>query len=258
MKIIRTLHERLWEKVIVRGDDECWEWTGSVDSLGRPQIHEHNPSGVRRADRKLTKQPKRIIYVETHGSIPEGLCVIHSCKNKVCCNPSHLVCGTGRYKTRRPTAERFWEKADRSDPFGCWEWQAGMMPSGYGAFAMDGGGSKGAHRAAWELTHGPIPAGMCVCHHCDNRRCVNPNHLFLGTPMDNSRDMVIKGRQRVGGSGVELSRKHEAEAQRRANKIARLEEFRMMRRQGFKLRQIAATYGVSESLVCHILHGRKY
>jgi len=91
------------------------------------------------------------------------------------------------------TEERFWSKVDRSaGPDACWPWTA-FTYGGYGRF--DWGT---AHRAAWKLTVGPIPHGMCVCHHCDNPPCVNPSHLFLGTNRDNIADRDAKGRQAKG------------------------------------------------------------
>jgi hypothetical protein len=57
------------------------------------------------------------------------------------------------------------------------------------------GRTRGAHRVAWTLTYGPIPKNLCVLHHCDNKPCCNPAHLFLGTKVDNARDMIVKGRQ---------------------------------------------------------------
>lgn len=95
--------------------------------------------------------------------------------------------------------ERFWSKVRRGSEQQCWEWQA-CLARGYGLFRVRGALGRwrmqGAHRMAWLLTKGPIPTDLCVLHKCDNRRCANPNHLFLGTRGDNARDKAAKGRAR--------------------------------------------------------------
>lgn len=98
-------------------------------------------------------------------------------------------------------ALRFWSHVDKSGE--CWEWTAARQPSGYGKMVVGSrlDGSRRfppSHRLAWELTHGPIPQGLHVLHHCDNPPCCNPAHRFLGTDADNAADKVAKGRQATG------------------------------------------------------------
>lgn len=103
-------------------------------------------------------------------------------------------------RNRVPLEARFWSKVDR-DSAGCWEWVAAKMPNGYGQIEGHLSGKKRplyAHRVSWELTRGPIPDGAWVLHHCDNRGCVNPDHLYLGDHAANMADAVRRGRTASG------------------------------------------------------------
>ena len=131
--------------------------------------------------------------------------------------------------------DRFWSKVDRGTPDECWLWKAALFTrSRYGAFGLNGK-HVGAHRVAWELTYGQIAPGLCVLHHCDNRSCVNPRHLFVGTRKDNYHDSVQKGRNCRGAT----------------HGLAKLTDSQVLaiRSDTRLLREIAADYGVHLSTI---------
>lgn len=93
-----------------------------------------------------------------------------------------------------PLKERFLDKVNKNGPNGCWLWMASIGRNGYGRISARSGRMEDAHRISWKLFRRPIPKGAYILHHCDNKRCVNPNHLLLGTQSQNMKDAVKKGR----------------------------------------------------------------
>ena len=93
---------------------------------------------------------------------------------------------------------RIWGKINKNNPNGCWEW-TGLVHKGYGRIKIGGESSDKrkmvlVHRVMFELFKGDIPNNYLICHTCDNRKCVNPDHLFCGTSSDNMQDCINKGR----------------------------------------------------------------
>ena len=149
----------------------------------------------------------------------------------------------------------FWEHVAITD--GCWEWQ-GMRAHGYGMLRRRQI-SKGmllAHRVAWILRNGVIPDGLFVCHSCDNRACVRPDHLWLGTQADNLRDMVEKGRSLTGDRAP--ARVH-PERYRGTGRVSAeaVREIRRRHAAGEKGTDLAREYGISKNHLCNIALGRR-
>lgn len=152
--------------------------------------------------------------------------------------------------------ERFWPKVKVSGPDDCWEWQANLIKGGYGRISRGPKGEYLAHRVSWILRNGDIPDGLLVLHSCDNPKCVNPKHLFLGTHQDNFDDMVSKGRwpgQPNWASYLKGENRPNAKlSDSKVKKIYRL------RSKGWSQQRIADHLGVSQSCVSHVLNGRSW
>jgi len=172
--------------------------------------------------------------------------------------------------TRPGFLYRFWAKVDKSGD--CWLWTGAKhsVAFPYGEIGVDGR-PRGTHRVSWELAHGPIPPGVCVCHTCDTPACVNPAHLFLGTDADNAWDKVRKGRAPRGDTHPnrlhpERLRWKDTHAYRQNPSLmgrkltaadvlairARWEAGDVMQK------QLAAEYGVTPTAVCLILKRKSW
>lgn len=125
---------------------------------------------------------------------------------------------------------------------GCWEWRGTRHPRGYGQY-----NGHRAHRIAYERWNGPIPAGQLVRHTCDNRGCVNPCHLTVGTPAQNSRDMKDRNRQARG-------ERHSQVKLREAD----VAEVRALLDRGVPAREIATRFGIDPSTVSNIKTGKSW
>jgi hypothetical protein len=159
----------------------------------------------------------------------------------------------GRITSTTPAAERFWFLVRKlKGRNACWEWRGGMTPKGYGVF-WDGSRQVSAHRFSATLHFNGIPAGFHVLHHCDNRRCVRPDHLFVGTPKINSLDMMRKGRWRHGR--IVPMRGEKNGNSRLTDAAARVIAQRL--KDGATQTSLAREFAVSNATIWRIAHGRR-
>lgn len=137
--------------------------------------------------------------------------------------------------------ERFLKYVRRDSESDCWLWTGAKQSDGYGQFGLNGTPRK-AHRVAYTLWRGTIPENLLVCHTCDHRNCVNPAHLFLGTPSDNAADMKRKGRA-ARGKKVKLTDRD-------------VREIQALRERGVIQPALASRFGVARQTITRVTRRR--
>ncbi len=164
--------------------------------------------------------------------------------------------------------ERFWANVDKNGPIPphlstpCWVW-TGSRFNGYGQFQA-AYKHEGAHRYSYRLANGHIPDGAQILHHCDNPPCVRPEHLYAGTPKNNSDDCHNRGRARpafgdANGSRTRPDRRAKGETHGRAKlTLTQAAEIRRRRNEGETLSSLASAFGVSSTTIHAVVHGRRY
>lgn len=153
------------------------------------------------------------------------------------------------FRTFAQSVEYFYAHVHKTDS--CWIWTGTKHSAGYGQIRVRGR-QMCAHRFAWELHAGTVLLSplLCVCHTCDNRACVNPDHLFLGTHADNTADMMRKGR------GVFCRGERNPRAKLSNNDVLRIR--REYQNGSDSQSAIARRYGVDGSVICEIVNGKAW
>jgi len=226
--------------------DDCWKWP-HTNTQGFGQIN------------LLDKPNRRYISLKAHiasyvlfkGAYEEGQFITQTCGNKSCCNPDHLIAKNYSDKEfpelkKSKDKEYILGNIEKDPKTGCWNWTGSIKDTGYGQIGTWDNEKKKhvtlkAHKVAYELWKGPVPKGVWVLHKCDNRKCVNPDHLFLGNNSDNIIDCSMKGR----------------------HGLAKLTEYKVRRikklySEGYSQRDLALKFSVSKHTIYSVLQNKTY
>ncbi|UNK39382.1 HNH endonuclease [Shinella sp. H4-D48] len=219
-------------------DGDCHLWTGAVSDGGSGAFS----TVVEKA--RWNFKAHRVAHWFYWQQDDTGLYCNHTCGVNHCVNPKHLYLSSSH---RGIAPVRFLRLIDKTPGFGpsgdCWRFTAHISKSGYGCFSDDRAKPYPAHRYCYELIHGVQPPDVQICHSCDNRACVNPDHLWPGTHAENMSDRNAKGRQSRTRKYTKLSEDE-----------ARAIKFHDDRTHP----AIAEAYGVSRSTVSFIKSGRRW
>jgi uncharacterized protein (DUF433 family) len=210
----------------------CWSYTGRVDSKGFAK------ATIKQKEISVHRE----IYQFLNGRLPTEQVVTQTCLNRRCVNPEHLKSGLQKDVSPKPdhfchTFVTLATKTRINPHTNCWEWQGCVAPDGYGQVSKEDK-TWPVHRLMYTFLHGDISKDIQVCHVCDVRHCLNPEHLFLGTAKDNYDDMVSKGRRVTREFSLSPDQKRQAI---------------QMRQQGLRRPEIAEYFDVSETVIYRVL-----
>lgn len=222
-------------------EDGCWIWQGPLSGRGAEKCGHFWFSNS-------TLSAAKYSWLYYFGDTPPKHRVENKCGNRACVNPEHLKCVRSEIKPLADYEKTFLEKINKTDS-GCWEWMCGLDEDGYGQIWLNNSNTR-AHRFSYMLYKGEITPGLNVCHRCDNPKCANPDHLFLGTAKENQSDCIAKGRK------VIMRGEKSVNAKLKAREVAEIKL--MLSRNSIRMSTIATLFGVSSGAISEIANGRNW